>query len=287
MSVINERAMLVQLHISKWTGRKYDRRVSQAAADACGADVKAGRYNKALIPADSPAYRDLIQITSRASAYHYEHTLPWEARGMALLPAKIYWEYTRAMRSFRGEFEVATARFITDYPQLKERARAVLNGMYKESDYPDVDSLAAKHAFRVAILPVPSAGDFRVDLGDEAEAEIRESIEASVKNSYASASKALYKRLAKVADEMVGSLSDPTATFRDTRVTNIRKLCKILPSLNVGDDPKLAEMNDVIMEHLAKHEPAALRTDKKLRADVVDKARNLSKMPSAYTGDTA
>ncbi len=49
---LNDRALLVQLSVSQWTARKYDKKATQDVANTYGTSTQAGRYNKALLPAN-------------------------------------------------------------------------------------------------------------------------------------------------------------------------------------------------------------------------------------------
>ena len=47
---LSDRALLVQLSISQWTARKFDKKVTNDVANTHGVASSAGRYNKALLP---------------------------------------------------------------------------------------------------------------------------------------------------------------------------------------------------------------------------------------------
>ena len=47
---LNDRALLVQLNVSQWTARKYDKSASKEVTTAHGASSAAGRFNKSLLP---------------------------------------------------------------------------------------------------------------------------------------------------------------------------------------------------------------------------------------------
>ena len=47
--MISDKAMLICLHITMWTARKHDKRVSEEVAQSHEANTNAGRYNKHLL----------------------------------------------------------------------------------------------------------------------------------------------------------------------------------------------------------------------------------------------
>ncbi len=61
---LSDRALLVQLSISQWTARKYDKRVTQQALTMNYASSDAGRFNKSLLPAND--YLDMVHAKSAA-----------------------------------------------------------------------------------------------------------------------------------------------------------------------------------------------------------------------------
>ena len=65
---INTRALLVNLSVSTWTARKFDRAISDEIAAQHGAAGDAGRYNKALIQGDS--YKALVKCAQAARTAH-------------------------------------------------------------------------------------------------------------------------------------------------------------------------------------------------------------------------
>ena len=273
---LNEKAMLVYLKISFWTARKYDKRISQEIEDQYKAD-NAGRFNKILIAKEHLA--NIQKIISTARAFHYENTLPWNDNGGRLLPSANYFNYIRSISSFKDRYEAEVDNFLRVYPDLKEEAKNRLNGMFVAEDYPEVQLLEEKFAFRTNILPLPAANDFRVNMSDSEVESIRSSIQQQVKEAAESAMQDLWQRLFKVVSHMVERLIEPDNKFRNSLVTNIADLCELLPKLNITDDPKLNEAVEEIKAKLTVHDSQALRDDKLLRSKTaVEAQRIMNKM---------
>ena len=72
-ATINSRALLVNLSISTWSARKFDRAISDEIAAQHNAARDAVRANKSLIQGDS--YKALIRAAQAARTAHYFHTL--------------------------------------------------------------------------------------------------------------------------------------------------------------------------------------------------------------------
>ena len=269
---INDKAMLVYLNISFWTARKYDRKISLEIEDKYNAD-EAGRYNKILIAKEHLA--NIKKIISSARTFHYENTLPWSDNGGRLLPSANYFNYTKTIQGFRDDFEQEVTNFIQVYPILKEESKQRLNGMFKEDDYPDVFTLETKFAIKSMILPVPEADDFRVDLLEAEVDNIRESIKEQVEISTESAMNDLWSRLFKVVSHMSERLAKEDNKFKNSLVENIEDLCKLLPKLNITDDPTLAVAVNEIKAKLTVNDSQTLRDNKIIRNKTAIEAQKI------------
>src|SRR5581483_521043 len=117
MKNLSERALLVNVKISKWTGKKYDKKVSKEIEKEHNAH-DAGKFNKTLIA--EKELKDIKSIASKVRGFHYEQTLPWGDNGDRLLPVTNYFEFGNEIRLFRSQFNEAVKVFIRDYPNLKE-----------------------------------------------------------------------------------------------------------------------------------------------------------------------
>jgi hypothetical protein len=279
---LSSKAMLVKLAISQWTARKYDKEVSAKVASDYQTASDSGRYNKVLIAEES------IQAISRAATdartFHYANTLPWADDGARILPSANYLAYTHAMQEYRLAFESAVRAFIDSYPAFVDDARIKLNGMFRESDYPGTAELAGKYAFDVAVLPMPTAEDFRVDLASTEVDAIRAEITARGEQATATAMKDLWTRLHEAVSHMADKLGDGKAIFRDSLVGNLVELCELLPKLNILSDPNLETMRQAVEARLCSAKPDEIRKSPAARAAIAKDAKDVLDKMAGYTG---
>ena len=214
---ITEKAMLVSLHISFWSARKYDKNVSKEVNDKYGGSQEAGRFNKVLATKES--LKEIQAAVNSARSFHLEQTLPWGERGERLLPSKNYSEYNRQVRIFRQQFEDAVDAFVSDYHTVIWEARQNLGGLFRREDYPNATEIRNKFDFRTVISPVPTAEDFRVNLAREEVSAIQKEMQERLIQSHSAATYDLWRRLYDVVGHMVERLSDPEAIFRDITKT--------------------------------------------------------------------
>lgn len=275
---IGNKAMLVHLHIRRWTGRKYDKEISTKIEQQYNARKNVGSYRKKLVAGDQ-----IDRIKSAGSAirkFHYENTLPWEDDGVRMLPSDNYLHYVEKMRELKGSFDMEVNEFLRIYHSLIDEAQVKLGDMFKKDDYPDIDTLKTKYAVEQKIVPVPDASDFRVSLNNDEISAIKEEITKNVTQGTETGMKDLWDRLFKVVEHMVERLSKKSK-FNDSLVGNIESLCEILPRLNVTDDQLLTQSVQDVKDRLTAYDPQTLRDNPEIRNQTAEAAQEiLDKMKS-------
>ncbi len=278
---LNDRALLVQLSISQWTARKFDKRTTKEVADAHGTTTAAGRYNKALLPMN-----DLLDHVHKKSTHirtkYYDNTLPWGIDGTQMLPTSNYLQFMTEFRKERDEWNILVNNFVDNYDTLKDDAKRILGSLYDPADYPSAVDIRAKFHMDMAVYPVPST-DFRVAIASEELSRIQQDVERRVKDAEQAALQEVWQRLFDRVKHMAEKLADPKAIFRDSMVENAREICALLPRLNFNDDPNLEAMRQQVEATLLKH-PEALRNDPDLRRDTAAEARAIMDKMSVFMG---
>lgn len=269
--MLQNKAMLATLSISAWTARKQDKKVSAEVETAHGAH-DAGRYNKMLV---NKALLDPVsKLTGKIREYHYAMTLPWADSGARLLPSKLFMDYSSAVRSFRDQFTKLVKDLQAAYPAEVQAARTRLGSMYDPDDYPDPSDLFGKFGIALDFTPVPDAADFRVDVGKEAQDELRESVTQGVAARQAGAVKATYARIHEVVSKIEERLSLDNAIFKDSLIDNANELCVVLDALNITNDPVITALAKRIRTELVMP-PSLLRQNPVARQRVALAARDI------------
>jgi hypothetical protein len=278
---LNDRALLVQLSISQWTARKYDKKATRQVTDANNSATSAGRFNKALLPMND----HLDNVHKKATLIrqkYYENTLPWGIDGTMMLPTSNYLNFMSEFRREKGEWESLVQTFVDNYDQLKLNAERLLGNLYDAADYPAKWEIMDKFRMDMVVYPVPSS-DFRVSIASEELTRIQQDVERRVKDAEQTALKEVWTRLFDRVKHMAEKLADPKAIFRDSMVDNAREICALLPRLNFNDDPQLEAMRQEVEMKLIKH-PEALRNDPDLRRDTAAEARAIMDRMSVFMG---
>lgn len=256
---VHANALLVDLRISQWTGRKIDKTAAAQVAQMNNIDANVGTYYKSVI--DGSALEPIKKHVSAARQYHYKMTLPWSDTGPRILPAAAYFDYMQTMQTLTSEFEQLYADFEAQYAYHRQEAVRKLGPLFNDSEYPDLQQLADKFAFQVRVTPLPRAGDFRVDLGDAEVDRLRAEIEKQTQATVQLAVEDVYRRALKVVEAFVDRLSDEDKVFKSSLVENARELVAIMPGLNFTNDPVLADVCRRMEETLCQHDPDVLRTN--------------------------
>lgn len=279
---IQNKALLVQLTISQWTGRKFDRKTTQEVAAAHGVTSAVGRYNKVLLPTGAKL-KEIHSATNAIRQFFYHNTLPWGLEGTQILPTGNYLEFTSEFRQLKAHWETLVAEFLNEYDNLRNQAQLTLGSLYSPEDYPSRADLEHKFNIDLAVSPVPS-DDFRVQIGDEELQDIQKDVLRRVGEAQQRAVQEIWQRLYDKVKHMSDKLADPKAIFRDTMVENLREVCAIIPRLNFADDPHLEKLRQEVQTELADHIPEALRNDPDLRKDTADKARAIMDKMGPFMG---
>ena len=274
---ISTSAMLVELNISLWTGRKFDKNVSQEIDTQKNATTRAGNYHKKLF-ADEPKFEAITKMAGTIRTQHYYQTMPWSDSGLRLLTTPLFFEYNKKMTEGEAEFNRLVSEFMDDYDNMIARAHTKLGTLFNPEDYPTQDEVRSKYNFRLKYSPVPEVGDFRVDVGHEALAQLNTSYadyyQEQLNNAYKDVWTRTYDALKNMSEKLAG---DNKQIFRDTLVTNVTGIVDLLDKFNVTNDDNMRKAKLKISDALRGITPDALREDDYLRHDTKRKVDDLLK----------
>ena len=278
---LNDRALLVQLSVSQWNARKYDKRVTRQVADANNTTMDAGRYNKALLPMND-LLDNIHKKTTHIRQRFYENTLPWGIEGTMMLPTANYLSFMSDFRKEKSDWKTLVNIFVNNYDAMVQDARRILGALYDPADYPRSGDIQHKFDMDMAVFPVPST-DFRVSIGSDELSRIQQDVERRITEAQSKAMTEVWQRLYDRVKHMAEKLADPKSIFRDSMIENAREICALLPRLNFADDPNLESMRQQVEVALLKH-PEALRNDPDLRRDTAVEAKKIMDAMSVFMG---
>lgn len=239
-------AMLVEVSINVWTARKLDKSTTdEVISNKKAASKSAARVNKHLLAGRN----ELEVINTHVAAvrtYVYENTLPWSDSGLRLLPSANFHEFNTRLKKEEDTYWSLCKAFVEVYPTLITAQALQLGDMFKREDFPTADQIIRKFGFTVTYLPVPKKGDFRVNVGNEAqeelEAQLAKIADERVQNAMNDVRQRLRDHLQRMSDRLTVDVVNNKAVtrkFHDSLIENGFDLCDVVRSLNVLEDPDL------------------------------------------------
>lgn len=267
---ISSSAMLCELSISQWTGRKKDRRASDDVTRDNNAAVGVASVNKKLL--GDCAELDAVQkLTGNIRNMHYSMTMPWSDTGMRLVPTAQYFKYHQQMTALQAEWERLVQTFLDAYDWEISQAQAKLGDLFDRDEYPTVSALTNKFAFRLSYIPLPDAGDFRIDIGNEAMEQVRSHYQDYYSRQLANAMNDVWQRTHKALSAMSERLdyadNETKKVFRNTLVDNVVEIIDLLDVCNVTGDSQMSALKTKLDNAMRGVTPEALRDDEYLRRD--------------------
>jgi len=273
MDNLSKRAVLVSLEINHWSGRCVDKKVSDEVLTSNNADSDSGSFSKRLIAKEYLS--EISKINNEARKYFKENTMAWESGKRRLLPSKKITEFTDFMRNLEDKHAEACQVFVDNYNTYMNDAQAFLNGLYNPADYPPQDEIAEKFGLKYEFTNIDSPNDFRCEVSEEVKNEIQERMKASLEKKFNGSMQNLYKKIYELLRKFGDRLSNEDAQFKKGLFENIEDLVRILPNMNIMDDPKLAEITERIQNDICRFDVEQLRHDKVARKEAVQASQSI------------
>ena len=277
-------AMLCELSISVWTGRKLDKKASAEVTAANAAARGVANVHKKLL-GNCQELQAIQKYAANARNLHYGMTMPWSDIGMRLLPTAQYFKYHKTMTDIENEFNRLHEVFCSAYDWEITQAQSKLGYLFNQAEYPAVDSVRRKFGFRLTYIPLPDAGDFRLDIPNEALADV----ETQYKSYYATQAQnamndvwqRLFKSLSNMSDRLDYASKEDKKIFKDSLVGNVIDMVELLSVCNVSGDTQMESARIKLEDALRGVTADGLREDAYLRSETkrtVDEV--ISSLPS-------
>ena len=247
-------AVLVSLSISVPTLTKKDKRASEEVTYNKNAKRGAANVTKKLVTSD--VHDSIKQLVGQVRAFHRDATIPWGDLGARLLPNTLLIDYRNRINDYQREFEQLRDDFLDIYPSEVAQAQVTLGDLFDETDYPSVYDLEQKFRMGLGYEPIPDAGDFRLDVNNEARAEMQQQYEDLMGSRMKSAMEDVWKRLLEPLQNMSSRLDyDDNGTptnghFKGTIVDNIMDIVDLMKHVNVTKDPEMERVRIELREAL-------------------------------------
>jgi len=204
-----------------------------------------------------------------------------------------FMDYKAQLGVLENNYMALVDKFVVAYPNLVSAAAFQLGDLFDRAEYPDAEKVKNKFKIAYNFLPVPMAGDFRVDINEDAKSEIMKSCEDAynerLNNAMRDAWNRLHDCLTRMSDRLqydeVMVVSDDPLTrretvlkpriFRDSLIENAMELTALLKHFNLTNDTNLEEARRSLADAIQNHDAESLRENYHAREVVKQKVDNI------------
>ena len=261
-------ALLAELSIGIWEGRKKDKKATNDVTARNNANKNAARVTKDLL-VDCEELKAVKTYRETIRTFHRNATLPWSNMGHRLLTNNYFLDYKRHMDEMMENFRQLVEEFLDAYSWEVADTQAKLGTLYNPDDYPSVETVRSKFKIRVNYMPVPERGDFRLDINTEAKAVLEESYSKFYEEQLTSAMSDVWQRVLEPLQHMSKMLDygegERATGFHSTLVDHVVTVVDVLKACNVNNDPKMERVRIDLTNALKGVTTDGLRRDPYLR----------------------
>ena len=123
-----------------------------------------------------------------------------------------------------------------------------LTGSIRNIDYPTLAQVERKFGFRLAYIELPDGGDWRLDINNEAMAEVRANYKDHYSRQLTNALNDVWTRLHTALTRMSSQLSykadGKKEIFKDSLVGNVMDMVELLGVCNITGDSQMTALKD-------------------------------------------
>jgi hypothetical protein len=274
-------AVLVSLSIGVPTLTKKDKRASEEVIYNNNAKRGAANVTKKLVSSD--VHDSIKQLVGQVRAFHRDATIPWGDLGARLLPNTLLIDYRNRMNDYQREFEQLRDDFLDIYPSEVAQAQVTLGDLFDETDYPSVYDLEQKFRMGLGYEPLPDSGDFRLDINNEAQAELRSQYEDVMRERLKDAMDDVWQRLLEPLKNMSARLEYDVdgkplnGHFKGTIVDNVMDIVDLMKHVNIAKDPRMEQVRQDLVHALRGVSYEGLKDSETLRIDTKRKVDDIIK----------
>lgn len=314
--MLKDNAVLMRLSLGLPGKSKKDKKTT--AEVRAEKTMTQGRWINDLYP--EGALDGVSKLQGEAGAYHRKVTFPFGGsgeddgpdaiRGVGVLPGKLIIEYQKMMAEFREKMEVQVERFLDRGQEYVTWAAVNQNGAFDARNYPGSSMSASGEvtldmgAWRSAMrkrfylrhepLPVPDKEHFSESMSELLGVDA-DSVTERVRDVGVEMQRELLRRMSQPVVHMAHKLAGQTCpcaackgrpsktnSFHDSLVGNVQEIVELIPAMNLGGDPQIAEFGR-LMAGLTVVGPATLKGDAAERERVAKAAADIAAKMAAYT----
>jgi hypothetical protein len=274
---LDEKAVLIQLKRRQYSPYKLDK----DETDAYGA----GNVNKHLFSGSDNRVKKAMSAYGEVYTFVKDNTVPWST-GIELLNINNYIDFTRELRALITKADAAVDDLVThwndevaeDMARLTKIAQAKGKpSLANMDDYPSAEEMQGKWSIEVRYMPVPTTGDFRVNISDEDKATLQQQLDDAEKNASTHVIEQMLDPMRCAVEKLSVPIGVDGSVFRDSLIDNMVEVSERMNKVNISDDPvvqqQINDLRALVGVYASKKE--ALRQSQPFRADAKAKIDEL------------
>jgi hypothetical protein len=279
---LNDKALLVSLHQSKFGGTKHDKSIEKKVEQDLQVKQKIGNFNKYTIAKD--ALKEIQNTFNNVYLYHRNNTLPWSNEGSRILPSAHYFEYVQNINELKTKAMQKVEEFVLAYPDWVEEAKNRLLNAFNPNDYPPAYSIREKFDITVDFYPIPNPkGLYEIYSIEQSEIDnIAIEMEEKLKKTMDTAMKEPLERVISTIKHMIEKLQSDGRIFKSV-FSNIEEICNLFQKLYLGNDQVLLDMIQEVREMSCGVDVEEIKDNKIAKTEVEKKAEELFKKLEGYS----
>lgn len=301
---ITTAAMLGSINISVWEARKQDKKTAEEVTQSKGARSKRAATVQKHLFSECPALEAIKTLRGEVRQWINRVTLPWDDNGRRIITTAQYLPVTEQAAKYQQRFEDLVRVFLRTYSTEISKQAFEMGALFDRGEYPHADDVAAKFRFSFTVEPMPKSGDFRVDIGHEAAAQLKaqydKAMDARVQGAVADAWQRVKEQVEWVHERMTAVLEHDPDAVEEVKTTDdegnvlsvdIKKkrrpklydsmleqgleLTTLLRDLNVTNDPRLEEARRELEAALTRVDMGSLRESPELQSSTRTAMQNI------------
>jgi hypothetical protein len=147
------------------------------------------------------------------------------------------------------------------------------------SDYLTADQLRERFGIEVRYIPVPTTGDFRVEISDDDKASLQAQLDDVGANAVRHVLTEMLEPMHRAVEKLNVPIGADGAIFRDSLIDNIVDVSERMKRVNLSDDPIVTDKIDELnrLAHTYANNKDALRSMPEVRRKAATQINDLVK----------
>lgn len=268
-------AVLCDVTFNQWGDTRKDKQAGEELAHMKNASADVVSLKVSLL-GNCQELSAIKKFTGNARNALRHLSLPWDDNGRRLVPTAQYATFHKRATELHHEYNELVEAFIDVYDYERMGMQAQLGDLFRPDQYPEKDYVRSRFGMHIQYAPVPSAGDFRVDLGNDANEAMKQQYQAYYETAIAKAQNNIWERTLPLLQRISTQLHDEDGKRKriyDSLIGNVEDLIEFMTACNITNDPEVTRVQTEIAKALRgvtveqlKHS-AVLRSSTKQKVD--------------------